>query len=68
MAVNDEYKCVTTNFRDGVLYKPGEPMFLPAGTEYKGNAFVLVKKGEKPAKKTSNKKTSGKKESSEGEE
>jgi hypothetical protein len=64
MAVNDEYKCVSMNFRDGVLYKPGDKMLLPAGSEYKGKSFVLVKKAEKPEKKTSKKK---KEESSEDE-
>ena len=40
--LHDKYKCVSTVYRGDRLYKPGQIMLLPKGTEYKGKSFVLV--------------------------
>lgn len=44
--LHDTYRCVSTVYRGDRLYKPGQIMLLPAGTEYKGKAFVLEKEAQ----------------------
>jgi hypothetical protein len=45
--LHDRYVCVSPVFRGGILYKIGDEMFLPQGTEYKGKSFVLENATEK---------------------
>ncbi len=62
--LHDEYRCISPVYKGGVLYAIGDSMFLPAGKEYKGHCFVLVKKADvpkKPKKETAKKAESLKK-------
>lgn len=45
--LHDEYKCILPAYKRGRLYKPGMSMFLPAGTEYESECFVLERKAVK---------------------